>query len=253
MLCRSAFLVAGILLTSLGPLFAQEAFGEDHGILKRVSMEIIVSELTNRGVKVGLITVPSDPAKAVTMAQEAKIIQAMPESERSWRESFVLGNFQRHATPPECTIAYRDECYSINLPGDLSNPETTKETLQKVVALDSRYELIWSKGFPVICPRNDSVRDIRVNITLVGTPAFDAVGKLGEALAGDKLNLVEASIGPTPTNMIYGTNQISLNFVNVPLIGAFCRFAEALGADYNWEILGTKGYGRNFGFGRVAH
>ena len=237
----------------LGHLFGGQQIDMNSGNLKRATMVIIVNELQNRGVKVGFIMVPSDSTRPITLEQEAKIIRTPPESERTWREDLILRDFERKSFPPGATIGYGGDEVSIALPADLSNPATARETLAKVAPLDPRYELISSNGFPVICPRDDAVRNVRMTMSLTKVAAFDAVGKLGEALEKKKIDWCISGGGPTPPREIYGKNIISVNFANTPLIDSFCRFAEALGPDYTWSILGIKGDSRNFGFSQVAH
>jgi hypothetical protein len=246
---RSTLIIL-LLMAGVAQLWGEDTLND--GRLRRVTMEIIVNELENKGVKVAFIENPFDLAKAITLKEEAKTIEGLPESERTWREKMILRDFQQGTIPGICVIGYAGESYDIDLPPNLSNHDVAKVTLQKVAALDPRYELIWSNGFPVICPCHDDVRDIRINFSTTNTPAFDAVGQLGQELARHGINLGYSSVGPTPPDKIYGTNIVTVNFVNTPLVEALCRFAEALGPYYNWEMLEIKGYGRNFGFGQVA-
>ena len=252
MISRPVFISVAFVVQAFLTHFAYALPRDDSGVLRGVNMETVIIELQNRGVKIALIQIPPDPSRAITLEQEAKIIEAIPEAQRTPREENLLDNFDQKRLPATCVVGYSGEDYNITLPDSFPSPAAAKEILEKVVALDSRYELVWSKDFPVICPRSDSVRNIRVKINLVDVSAFDAVLKLGEALGTSRLSLSISGEGPSFLKQMYGSNQVSLKFFNEPVIDALCRFAEALGPDYTWSILGIKGYGRNFGFGQVA-
>jgi hypothetical protein len=223
-------------------------------VFKRIAMEYLFNDLTNRGAPVAYVQIPVKMSDGITVKEKINQIQAIPEKDRDDRENETLkmlkDGLNRGDFPATSNIDFKQTTYTITLPPRLDDPKLARETLQAVAALDSRYELLQYGKLYVLCPKDDPIKTQRVTLVLKDVPAEQAIGKLSETIKAQGIDYMQVTTGPTRSDGKgeYGDTKITLNLINVSIVEILSRFAVALGPNYTWDMMMIEGYGRHFGF-----
>ena len=238
------------------PLLADKAGAGKETAFKRIAMQYIFGELINRGAHVAFVQIPVKSSDGIKTREKIAQLEAIPEKDRtdSERSSLnILSQGLKDGTiPATSNVSFKEATYDVTLPARLDDPEVEHRVLQKVVALDPRYELLLYGSLYVICSKNDPIKTERATLVLKDLPADEAISRLEKVMEQHKIDHVEIYSGPTSHGPRYGNIRVSLNLVDVPLIELLSSFVAQMDPGMTWDMMTIEGEGRHFGFTNIS-
>jgi len=87
---KAAFWLGTLSLLGMMPQQAESRDSAKGTVFKRIAMEYLFYELTNRGVPVAYVQIPVKMSDGITVKEKIKQLQAIPEKDRDDRENEAL-------------------------------------------------------------------------------------------------------------------------------------------------------------------
>lgn len=219
--------------------------------LVRIAAEDIVSRLHDQGVPVCFERVHNQKGDAITLKKQIDNIQAIPENERTPRESerlkYCLKNKSEGMTE-DMVLNWRQNTFDFTYPNSQSTPD---EILSMLVQIDTDYQ--WEKAGRryLVYPKNGSF-NCQIPAFSIVNASFDDFIKAGidHITRPAKLNYIFAGVG-RPWILDYKDKKFSLALDSTDARSALTSFCDAIGPHVVWHVLGCDPDWVNVGFSPV--
>lgn len=208
--------------------------------LVRITAEEIVSRLQRQGIPVCFERVHNQKGDAITLRKQIEILQAIPEKQRTLRESERLKyclKSKADGMKNEMVLNWRQKEIDFTYPDSQSSPE---EILSMLVQIDSDYQWEKSGSRYLVYPKQGSFNCPIPGFSIINA-SFDDFMKAGieHIMKPARLNWIFAGSG-RPWTLDYKDKMFSLTIAPTDARTALTSFCDAIGPQIVWNVLGCE-------------